>query len=661
MHAYPRDLFYDLGLRIAPASIGELARKRFAKRFQRARIRAEKIANWHARRRGYEHASIHTIYQNLQWLMPLHRPAADLIQAELSLEEESLYPIEETMLQLRALRAAGHRLIFISDMYIPALMLRPMLERMGVMQKEDRLYVSCDVGVSKHSGKLFQKVLQAERLRSDQLHHTGDNAHADIRMAENLGIRVQHFTAAHLTRYEVQIAGSRFPRSPTASWQAAFSRRCRLAAWGELDTDTAHPLDDVIFNVIVPFLLAYVQWVLDDARLRGIQRLYFVARDGEVLFKIASALQPDGIELRYLYGSRRAWLAPSISTKEADWIRLMAVAGNANTPRDITARAGLSSSEQFRIQSILRMDDATWCRQLSLPDAHAFIEVLLKNDTSRETLLNAVAVKRDAALTYLFQEGLADGSNWALVDAGWSLNSQAALQRMLRASTRVISPVQGYYIGLARDHLPADRAGKAYAFCNTVGNIFSRRRVVVEHCFLPACHSSTRGYVLKNGVADPDFSPEHRDAAELDYAQRLHAAAVTAAKILKQCPSTQDHMRAFREQATQTAANFICNPSKKDAVSFSFLGVVADMRQESEYAQNLCRQLSSLDVWTIIRMAFSKNIAFKAPAWMWLEGSIALSPAHVAIPLKLMLWFDAVLNKIRASRSSTESVSEGKA
>ncbi len=658
MHAYPRDLFFDLGVRLAPTTKDETERIRFAQRFQRARIRAEKLANWLARRTGHEHANIEDIYRQLRWFMRLDKTIAELVQAELALEEESLYPIDETVTKIRQLRASGCRILFISDMYIPADSLGPLLERLGVMVPSDGLYVSCDVGCSKHSGKLFAHVLKAEGITGAELVHTGDNAHADIRMAQLHGIQTVHFTPAHLTQREQIIAGKRIPRKTAASWQAAFSRRCRLAAKNDLINVIAPPLGNVIHTVIVPFLLAYVQWVLDDARQRGIQRLYFVARDGEVLFKIAHALQPEGLELRYLYGSRRAWLAPSISTSNVDWMRLLAVAGNVNAPRDIAARAGLSANEQSRIQSLLHLDEAAWCRQLSLQDADTFIKTLLENPAAKEVLFNTVAVKREAALAYLRQEGLMDGSNWALVDAGWSLNGQAALRRILKTVTSTNMPVQGYYIGLARDHLPADRAGKAYAFCNPAGNIFSRRRVVVEHCFLPASHASTRGYLLQEGVAEPDFSLEPRHSAELEYALHLHTAAVAAAKQLKQQPSMQDRIRTFRPQLTATAANFICNPGKQDASAYAFLAAVADMRQESEFAKSLCRPLSLADVWTTIGMALSKNMAFKAPAWMWLEGSVALSPTHVALPLKLMLQFDAVFNKIRTSRASKECAFE---
>lgn len=663
MYAHPRDLFYELGLRVAPASSGESARERFARRFQRARIRAEKLANWSARRRGHAHASIDAIYQKVNWFIRLDRPAAELIEAELTLEEESLYPIEETMLQLNALRAAGHRILFISDMYIPASMLRPMLERMGVMEEGDRLYVSCDIGVSKHNGKLFQHVLQAEGLRGEQLQHTGDNAHADIRMAEKLGILTRHFTAAHLTEHETRIAGSRLPRHPGASRQAGFSRRCRLAMH-LIHGNPTHVLDDVIFSVIVPFLLAYVLWILDDARKRGIQRLYFVARDGEVLLKIARELKPDGIELRYLYGSRRAWLPPSISTDDVDWKRLLAVAGNANAPVDITARAGLSEVEQASVRVILSLDENTWRTALAFEDACTFIDTLTANPRSRKVLLDSVAAKREAALHYLRQEGLMDGVNWALVDAGWSLNGQAALKRMLSSVSPSNHQIQGYYIGLARDCLPEARAGRAYAFCPPPGSIFSRRRVVLEHCFLPASHASTCSYFLKGGHATPDFSADSRNNEELEYALRLHTVASASARLLKQQPAIGDLMRRFRTQLTNSAAGFICAPGVQDAIAYSMLTAVADMRQEREFSRSLCRPLSLADVWTTMGMAFSRRMAFKSPAWMWLEGSIALSPSYVAFPLRFMLRIDDFLNRIKSLRfprcKSSSRIDQGK-
>ncbi len=642
MHAYPRDVFYDLGLRLAPALASEAARQRFARRFQRARIRAEKVANWLARREGREHADIEGIYRQLRWFMRTGRPIAEMVQAELALEEESLYPIDETVESIRRLRAAGHRILFISDMYIPARRLGPLLQRLGVMEPGDGLYVSCDLGCAKHSGRLFGHVLKAEGIAAADLVHTGDNAHADIGMAQAHGIQTVHFTPAHLTEREAMIAGKRIPRAPAASWQAAFSRRCRLAMRHAHPGEAAHPLDGVIFGVIVPFLLAYVLWVLDDARKRGIQRLYFVARDGEVLLKIAQAFKPEGVELRYLYGSRRAWLVPSIAAQDMTWRRLLAVAGNASTPKDIAERAGLDGDAQQQVRMSLGMTESRWAQPMGLDEAQAFISQLANQKDCRNLLFQHAEATKQVALGYLRQEGLLNDA-WALVDAGWSLNGQAALKRILDTAFPAFSPT-GYYIGLARDHLDESRAGVARAFCNPPGHLLSRRRVIVEHSFLPSTHASTTSYAHGEAQVLPVFWEDTRSATEMAYVQRLHAATVVAAGMAAATPAMLDHIRQCTPQITRSAVAFIQHPTMREAGLFSTFSAEADMRQDGKHALPLCRPLGLRDVRVTAGMAMSRKLAFKTSAWMWLEGSMALSPWYVRWPLSAMLYVDQLKN-----------------
>jgi hypothetical protein len=61
----------------------------------------------------------------------------------------------------------------------------------------------------------------------------------------------------------------------------------------------------------------------------------------------------------------------------------------------------------------------------------------------------------------------------------------------------------------------------------------------------------------------------------------------------------------------------------------------------------LCRPLRLSDVWTVFSMALSRKKNFESPSFMWLEGSIALSPWHVRAPLKLALLADALRNRLR--------------
>lgn len=648
MHAHPRDLFYDLGLRLA-AGQSESRRRTFARKFQRARIRAEKIANWRKRKIS-ENATLHDVYSNFHWLLRTGFGTDDLVKAELELEQESIYAIDAIAAQISELRAAGHKVIFVSDMYLPSDLLMPVLRKSGVMTESDVLYVSCDSGLTKHSGRLFDHVLATEQVQPHELVHTGDNVWADVAMATRKGIETRHFTSAFLTPHEARIAGEKLPRSPGSSFLAAFSRRSRLAMPQPAGTNP-HRLDSVIHSVVVPLLVSYVLWVLEHARQTGTRRLYFVARDGEVLYKIAKELNigDDALDLRYLYGSRRAWLSPSISMGTTPWRNLLITAGQSNSRKDIVARAGLTDAEAESVRGMLGASPDEWIESLGLDDAGRFLESILSEARIAAIISASAAKKREVALAYFRQEGLFDDVPWALVDAGWSLNSQAALKRIL--SGNAPREPRGYYLALGRSHLSREVAGEACPFIPSSGSFLSRRRVIIEHCFMPSVHATTQSYALRDGRVAPVFGQELRDGVELEYASRLHEAATSTARLVAGHPGILTLLEAYRSEVLRNAEDFLRHPSPSDAEAMAPFGTVADLRHEAEFVEPLCRPLGIEHVWRVLSMTFLKGMNFKTPSYMWLEGSCALSPAYVRLPLRCMLWVDALKNRIaRAGR-----------
>lgn len=646
MHAYPHDLFYALGLSLAPELSSSANRASFAKKFQRARIRAEKIANWRKRPTS-ESASLHDVYATFRWLF--HTPYSNeyLVQAESSMEQESIYAIGSTSRELEKLRQAGNRIVFVSDMYLPSTILSPILREVGVNANPDSLYVSCDSGVTKHSGKLFDYVLLTEGILPSELTHTGDNLWADVAMATQKGIVAKHFNAAALNSHEVRIAGNRLPRTPGKSYLAALSRRSRLTV-PYLSADTAHPLDPLIHATIIPLLISYVLWVLSHARQHGIKRLYFVAREGEILYKIANELKAVGapLELCYLHGSRRAWLAPSIRMDAMAWRKMLITTGQSNSRRDIVARTGLNDTETENICQILGISPVSWGEELSIVSATEFLEVLLSNEKCLEIISSSAAKKREVALSYFKQEGLLDDLSWALVDSGWSLNSQSALKRILSE----IAPHEpkGYYLALGRDHLSKELAGTAYPFIPLPGSFLSRRRVIVEHCFMPSLHATTQGYFRNGQRTYPILGQELRSTAELEYASRLHEAATSTARMVASNSEMQTMLRTYRSDVLQNVEDFLHHPSTIDVEAMASFGTVADLRHDAEFVEPLCRPLVIGDVWRIVLMTFSKRRSSKLPAYMWLEGSCALSPSHIRLLLRIMLFADSLRN-FRAS------------
>jgi predicted HAD superfamily hydrolase len=645
-YAYPRDVFHELGIRLAPSGLGKRAALRFAREFQRRRIRAEKRA--YRDLRPHECANIEEIYERFVAPTGLAISREALVAAEIALERESIYPVPGMVAHIDRLRGAGHRIIFISDMYLPASVLGPLLRALGVMRDGDALYVSCDARLTKHSGNLYRHVLAEERVKPCRIIHTGDNNWADVKRARDAGFQARHFSMSTLTSHEEAIAGTKVPRPSARSFLPALSRRARLLLHGQ-SSDEAHPLDGVMQSIIAPFVVAYVDWVLEQAAINEVKRLYFVARDGEILLRIAEVLigTRSAPELRYLHGSRRAWLSPSIAMETRGWERFLVTPAQSNSRCDILARAGVADRHQLAMRDALAITDEEWSEPLDAAAAQAFIATIRGSKVASALMQQTAAINREAASSYFVQQGMLDGSKWALVDAGWSLNSQAALARILQTAGYRGLP-HGYYIGLTRDHLPTQEAGTAEAFVSPPGNIFSRRRVIIEHCFMPSTQSTTRSYHFEGTEARPVFGPELRSPTELAYAARLHRTAVELARSLATDSRLAEDFRLHRDAAVAGAERFLRHPRPSDASQMAGFGTVADLRHDKDFVEPLCRPLGLVDVGMILRMTLSQRHNFSTPSIMWLEGSSALSPFYVRLPVAIMLALDNLRQRWRS-------------
>lgn len=645
MYANPRDIFYVLGSRIFGSVSKEKDRSKFAKKFYKARVLAEKIVNLRARWNRSQKTDIVSIYEIFQYLCKTGMSTQDLVTAELALECECIYPIPYILSKIDGIRASGGRIAFISDMYIPGRLLAPILQHHGILKDGDALYVSCDHGTSKYSGHIFAHVLSAEKILPEEMLHTGDNFHADILMARKIGINAEHFHAAHLSRHEKNIRGADHVLDMKTSWLAAFSRRCRLNA---SDVEASHKESfEMIHVAVIPFLIAYVIWVIEHAKSNGIRRLFFVARDGEILYKIARELCIDGkeMELCYLHGSRRAWLAPSMVSGSLDWLKMLTLGLNKKSPADIVEQIDLDSDEREKIREILGFSSEQWNNALEYKASRDFYAALASNSDVSIILDKSSEKKRHIMHRYLKQMGMFDGCDWAIVDAGWSLNSQAALKRVLNYYDPEM-PVKGYYIGLSKYHLSKEEAGQSFSLIPKAGSLISRRAVIVEHCCLPSLHASTIGYELTKEIAQPALGEEIRGSEELSYARQLHAAGIAAARLVAKEKGLYQKFLTLNSTAVAIFSDFIENPDIKDTAYLSRFGVISEIRHAKSFLIPLCRTLGWRDIFLIILINFLKKRKFSSPGYMWLEGSAVMSSACKNIIVRVMLRIDYFRNKI---------------
>lgn len=645
-YARPADLFYQLGLQLADRYKVSGDKSDFAIRFVENRIHAERTANRSAAFR--ESATLQEIYTKFDYTGLPGIDSEELATTEIVLERGCIYPVPAIRKYIDISRSNGKKIIFVSDMYLPGRILGPILADFDLLKPADKLYVSCDVRLTKSSGNLFRHVLEQEGIRPQGLLHVGDNRHGDIEMPRSLGIAVSPFTAASLNRHEVSVAGGRrLSVNPQQSFLAALSRETRLSM--AADEHETPAIDEIIHGTISPFLVTYVTWVIRHARQQGIRRLYFVARDGQIMYKIASELisADSDIELKYLYGSRKAWLHASITPESDVWTKALTPQGQANTIANILKRIGLDAADLTTVYRLLGIQPDEMERKLDPHEARLFIASLKNNVDVYDIILASASQARDLALRYFDQEGIFDNVPWALVDTGWSLNCQAALKRILSTHLGVKFNPVGYYIALMKSRLPEQEAGIAHGFVPRPEVVFCRRRTMIEHSFTPALHTSTRGYMAQNGSVHPVLGEEVRSDAELAYVQRLHAICAAQAHLVGRSPDMLNKIVSATTHTIESAENFILHPAQKDAKAMQMLSATADFFHESRFVQGFCRPFRFGDLLHLIHMIFSGKARRSNLPFVWLEGCCALSPAYIRLPLQAMLWCKLFLLRVR--------------
>jgi FMN phosphatase YigB (HAD superfamily) len=105
------------------------------------------------------------------------------IAAELDIESRHLTPNHKLIRLVEELRRDGKRVIAVSDMYLSAVEIGQLMTRVTGGIPVQRIYTSCEFGVTKRSSRLFAAVAAAEAVPPERLLHYGDDECADWTMA----------------------------------------------------------------------------------------------------------------------------------------------------------------------------------------------------------------------------------------------------------------------------------------------------------------------------------------------------------------------------------------------------------------------------------------------------------------------------------------------
>ena len=174
----PTDVFMHVGKDV-------LGSENDAGVFKIRRIEAEKEAR---RKSDSGEVCLKDIYRELFAYYGIK--ACLLKEKEIDFELHNSSPRENWVNLLKALKKNGKKVILISDMYLPSLVIKDMLKNCGITEY-DNLYVSNEYGCDKVSGKLFEVARRRESADKCLHLHYGDSIRADYLGARKSGAKAK--------------------------------------------------------------------------------------------------------------------------------------------------------------------------------------------------------------------------------------------------------------------------------------------------------------------------------------------------------------------------------------------------------------------------------------------------------------------------------------
>lgn len=288
--------------------------------FKRIRMEME----WKARKKKYKkdkhsEVNLEEIYALLSEETGINKDRASI--REVQLEQECCFANPYMLQTLEALRKLGKRVILTSDMYLNAAQIKELLGHCGY-GAFDACYVSCEYGASKSEGTLYEEVHKRESREWNKKHpgetprfvHVGDNYLSDVEHAKQHGFASRHYV-------NVNAAGAQYRAEDMSAITGGLYRGIVNAHIhnGLYEYSREYEYGYIYGGL---FVTGYCQFIHAYAKEHRIEKLLFLARDGDVLIKAYRLLYPEESgRCEYVYWSRLAALKLSAGIFKYDYFR----------------------------------------------------------------------------------------------------------------------------------------------------------------------------------------------------------------------------------------------------------------------------------------------------------------------------------------------------
>lgn len=401
----PEDLFSFIGFEYGVPNFSQL------------RMKAEKEArDLNKIKTGVRECTVEEIYKRLSKMTLIDLQKG--IDQEIQYEKKVCYANEFMQKVYNKLLEQGKEVVVTSNMYLPGKVIAEILKKNN-FKTPSRIFVSCDYNKNKRGGELFNELLKV--YTGKRIVHIGDDVSADIKGAETAGIDAILYKRCTEDKKNIVIGKS---SHLTASIYNAIVSNYLNNRFSIDEYDNKNNFFRYGFKYGGLFVFGYVQKIIEWCKQDKIEKILFLARDGDFLKEVYRTIsKDDSIPFEYVLWSRRAamQIMPEIYMDDYfnNIVSRRVNSGIYLTLDEFCKRLGIPTKELSNISKKEKIDKN---------NLQQFKEYFY----TQQHILESKSIKlKEYALNY-FKKIIGNTDRIAIVDIGWRASGSLSIQRLLK-------------------------------------------------------------------------------------------------------------------------------------------------------------------------------------------------------------------------------------
>lgn len=389
---------------------------------------------------------------------------------------------------------------------------------------------------------------------------------------------------------------------------------------------------ETTYSLTAPIMYLYTKWVLQSALNQGISRLYFLARDGFILYKTAVLICKQyhlDIECKYIYVSRYALRIPQYHLDmEVSMDKIFGNAANI-TLKKIFDRVAFDDRQISEVMNQVSIDIDQLHSQLNYTELKEVKQRFQACQVFQQMVMENSKKAYDSTIAYMKQEGLFDEIEYAIVDVGWIGTIQQSMEALVNSYRSKPIQLKGFYFGLydTPDNMNPNNFNTFYF--NSRNGL--KRKVMFNNnifeCLCAANNGMTIGYETKNRMYIPMFSSEKNvNAGSWPIEEQINGVQEFAKEaVIVDTISRQANKRDMQIIYT-LCKEFMCRPTKREAIEYGRFKFSDDITEKNltslaiEMTKEEIRE-NRLIYYILERMGSAGHTKISC----WPEGSIVIA------------------------------------